>query len=99
MFALRTSSALARPAFGPASAFASGSRFISLSTCRPQPLSPLAVQPAAVSRPLTAGLATLKQRERSFSTQSAVSDKSLPETVGEGAFERLTWEGYLAKRK
>ena len=64
----------------------------------PPPLSSSAGQQTISPRRCSPLLSNLHLQRRPFSTKSA-GEKTLPETVGEGAFERLTWEGYLAKRK
>lgn len=94
MFALRSSAALVRPAFAPACSFACGSRAFA---ARPLLTSAAAAfaRPAPTATPLALG-GRLSQLRR-FSAQAG--DKTGPATVGEGAFERLTWEGYLTKRK
>jgi len=102
MFALRSTTAtraalIGRPAFGgPVSALAGSSRPI---TCgRPQ-LSAGPASPAAfpfVRRPALQQQQQQQQQRRPVGSKPL---KALPETVGEGESERLTWEGYLSKRK
>lgn len=60
------------------------------------PFSSLASPSAAGAflRPRSLALANL----RTYNTKTP-GDKVGPEVLGQGEFQRLTWEGYLAKRK